>query len=370
MNPSYKVIVLDDVPQSAQLVKLILQANLTCDVVTCGTPEEFFKLLAKVPADLYLLDIQVNGASGVEVCRIIRSSPNYQGVPIVFFSAHGDPKSRVSALKAGGIDYIDKPFYPEELLTRIKGHLNLYASSEKLRAQLAEHQALLRVLCHDLRNPIGAAISLLELSELPTQPHADQLGLALKSCEKALELIDHVGQQRSLLGDGDETLVLQSSDLDGIIAEAEQIMHPMASAKNIHFRTEVPAGLKVLTHRVVLIHNVLNNLIHNAIKFSHPDSFVEITAAPENKDRVCIEIADSGIGFPAAMLKSLFSQEKVLTRKGTRDETGSGLGMGLVKRYVERLGGCIAIQSTQEEPDAADVNSGTRIQLSFPMGSR
>ncbi len=92
---------------------------------------------AKLP-DLILLDINLPGMGGVEVCRHLKNEPETKNIPIIFISAMGKTNLKVKALEAGGTDYVTKPLEISEILARINTHLNLYKLQQRLRTQSEE----------------------------------------------------------------------------------------------------------------------------------------------------------------------------------------------------------------------------------------
>jgi len=362
----FSIVVLDDVHSSACLVQMILERNLRCKVTICLTAEELYSLSDEEIPDLYLLDIQLADGTGIDVCYKLRQDPLRAEVPVIFLSAHGNPTMRVAALKAGGMDFLDKPFFPEELIARTRMHLNLHAANNRIRRQLQEKQALLRVLGHDLKNPISNAFSILEMAKMfPDKPI--NIDLALKSCEQAMELISHVARQGSLLEEEDDASALPSIDLAEALAEAVGIMHIAAEKKEIKIRTEAAKGVLFPMDKITFSHSIINNLLSNSIKFSHPNSEILIRAGRKDIGEITgvfIDVKDNGGGIPEDVLKALEENQEILSHKGTLDEEGTGQGMKLVKRYVEKYRGTISIESIIESEDAAA--SGTCIHLFFP----
>ena len=96
----------------------------------------------------------------MEPCRCLKEHPHTQDVPIILLSEYNDPAKRVAALEAGGVDYLDKPFYPKELVARAKTRIETHRLRLEILSQIAEQKALLQVLCHDLVNPVFTAHSL------------------------------------------------------------------------------------------------------------------------------------------------------------------------------------------------------------------
>ena len=87
--------------------------------------------------DLILLDLLMPEMDGCEVCRRLRENPDWQDLPVIFVSAADDKELVVQALKAGGVDYITKPFNQAELVLRVKTQLDLKSARDRLK-QLAE----------------------------------------------------------------------------------------------------------------------------------------------------------------------------------------------------------------------------------------
>src|SRR5580693_2145760 len=114
------------------------------------------------PPDLILLDINMPEMNGYEVCERLKASERLSEIPVIFISALNAIEDKVKGFRAGGVDYISKPFQFEEVLARVETHLKLR------RAQQAEHDLLERTL-------VGAVGTLWELVQL-TSP-----GLALRS---------------------------------------------------------------------------------------------------------------------------------------------------------------------------------------------
>ncbi|MBP0030474.1 EAL domain-containing protein [Roseofilum sp. Guam] len=83
--------------------------------------------------DLILLDVMMPELSGFEVCRQLQSNPNTQEIPVIFMTALSENEDKVKGLKLGAVDYITKPFYQEEVLSRIQLHLKLRSLTQNLR---------------------------------------------------------------------------------------------------------------------------------------------------------------------------------------------------------------------------------------------
>lgn len=126
-----KILIVDDVKANAQLISFILEAeNYELSVANDGY--DALKQIENENFDLILLDIMMPGIDGIETCRRIREDSKNADTPVIFLSANNDINIIVSGFDAGGNDYLSKPFKNEELVVRIKTHLDLRKRRSKL----------------------------------------------------------------------------------------------------------------------------------------------------------------------------------------------------------------------------------------------
>jgi len=133
ISQSYEsaILIVDDNPQNLQVLGKILQEN-GYEIEFAINGEVALVWLKKRQFDLILLDINMPGMNGFEVCRKIRSTPEMNNVPVIFLSAETERESILKGFEIGAQDYITKPFDSRELLARVRTHLALKNSLEKL----------------------------------------------------------------------------------------------------------------------------------------------------------------------------------------------------------------------------------------------
>jgi class 3 adenylate cyclase/CheY-like chemotaxis protein len=136
--------VVDDVEQNARLLEAILGAN-GYSVATASSGVEALEQVADAGPDLVLLDVQMAGMNGYEVCRRIREDPDTSFLPVVMITA-SDIEGRVSAIEAGADDFITKPFNHQELLARVRSLLRIKQYHDMIEAQANELAELNRTL--------------------------------------------------------------------------------------------------------------------------------------------------------------------------------------------------------------------------------
>ena len=128
------ILVVDDTHANLHLlVKMLSDQGYTVRAAPNGALALATAQLA--PPDLILLDIKMNDMDGYEVCQHLKADKQTQGIPVIFISALGETLDRVKAFSMGGADYVTKPFQQEEVLARVKVHVQLRALTKTLEAQ-------------------------------------------------------------------------------------------------------------------------------------------------------------------------------------------------------------------------------------------
>ncbi len=129
----FKILIVDDVIENIQVAMNILKED-GYDFSYAKNGEDALKLVRQSRFDLILLDIMMPGIDGFEVARRIKEDPRLAEIPIIFVTAKVDIDSLTQGFEVGGVDYITKPFHAEELLARVRTHLQLYRAKKVLQA--------------------------------------------------------------------------------------------------------------------------------------------------------------------------------------------------------------------------------------------
>lgn len=206
----------DDNPHNSQLLQKILhRENFRVVTYNCGS--KLLKGIARATPDLVLLDIDMPGLSGYQLCERLKSEPDTRHIPVIFISALTDLTEKKAGFRAGGADYITKPFEAEEVVMRINNHLQI----SSLRNQLAEqnmnleaivqqrtaelelaHKQLkklddiksefLKFISHELRTPLVGLLGVIDLLMEELGDKADEVltDMFVKSRQRILNLID------------------------------------------------------------------------------------------------------------------------------------------------------------------------------------
>ena len=194
-----RALIVDDDPTSARLVRKYLQ-RAGHDVVIRSDGCSGLERALSDPPDLVILDVMMPGLDGLEVCRALRSVDATRDLPVIFLSARSDLGDRVAGLDQGAVDYLVKPFEPEELLARVRAALRTKQLQDELRRANAElrsvdqnRQELVSMLAHDIRGLLGAVSSAVEmaradLEDLPSRDAHRFLGIAERNTTELVDL--------------------------------------------------------------------------------------------------------------------------------------------------------------------------------------
>ncbi len=147
MSPSFTILVADDNPVNRKLMAKTLQKE-GFRIVTAGSGKEARRMAAAEPPDLILLDIRMPGETGFDVIKHFKADARTASIPVIFLTGVTDVDSKIEGFNLGAVDYITKPFHPQEVSARVSLHLKLSiatnslinSQAEKLR-QLTEAQA-------------------------------------------------------------------------------------------------------------------------------------------------------------------------------------------------------------------------------------
>ncbi|RLW62373.1 MAG: hypothetical protein B6D73_20165 [gamma proteobacterium symbiont of Stewartia floridana] len=130
-NRGLKILIVDDVADNLSVLSSLLQAE-GFRVFAAISGNLALQALDTLVPDLILLDIVMPEMNGFEICARIKERESLRNIPVIFISALDDPQDKVKAFSSGGVDYIGKPFQKEEVLARVKTHIELAGARDKL----------------------------------------------------------------------------------------------------------------------------------------------------------------------------------------------------------------------------------------------
>lgn len=364
---NHHVLIVDDVPTNIQLLANTLKP-IGYKISFAQSGSKALEIIENNRPDLILLDVMMPEMDGFEVCQKVKEKPENQFIPIIFLTAKNDIDSMTKGFKAGGVDYITKPFNGEELLVRVSTHLKLldaYKVIEQQNDELKELNAtkdkFFSIIAHDLRNPFNALVVLTDILKdrihaLPIEEVAEMISLLNKSTRDGYELLENLltwaRSQRNKLEFHPEP-----TDIVDVANGNINLLKSISNSKHIELRMCIDQHYIVMADRNML-NTIFRNLITNAIKFSYENSIVDIDATTDGKMLVCI-VRDYGVGIENETLQDLFQSESDITSLGTSKEKGTGLGLMLCKEFITKHNGRIWVESS--------VDLGSSFKFTLPL---
>lgn len=223
------------------------------------------------------------------------------------------------------------------------------AAQNLLLARLNEEKnRLLGMAAHDLRTPIGVIRTYSEFLEEEiadnlTSEQKSFLSVIHSSSEFMLRLIDDL-LDVSAIEAGRLSLQREPADLEKLIRRSVEMNHALGAHKRIGVEFLSPGCPVIAPVDSGKIEQVLNNLISNAIKFSHPDTTVHVALGSDDGNEV-VRVEDQGQGIPAEELNRLFDPFVTSSVRATAGESSTGLGLAIVRRIIEGHGGTVGVRS-------------------------
>ena len=137
------VLVADDDPHSIELLYRSLSAE-PIEITVANDSKGTLQAARSGQPDLILLDVMMEGMDGFEVCRHLKADEATREIPVIFMTALNEVSARVQAFRVGGVDYVAKPFEPEELVARVRTHVSLRIMTKSLQTQNARREEQIR----------------------------------------------------------------------------------------------------------------------------------------------------------------------------------------------------------------------------------
>lgn len=213
-----------------------------------------------------------------------------------------------------------------------------------------EKNNLVRILAHDIRSPLSQIIMVTDIiNQKMSKDLSDVEGKMLTqvsaSAERINQMVNKILDVDGL--EGNRIKVLQERvNVAVIMRDVVQRYRPIATKKNIDLGVGFCENHNIIRTDHLLLLLVLENLVSNAVKFSDPESTVELRAECAY-DSVVFKVSDEGPGFSEEDKKKLFNRFQKLSAKPTGGEVSTGLGLSIVKKYVNDLGGKVWVESVE-----------------------
>ena len=344
------VLVVDDEQINFDVIEILLFKE-DYKLHFCNSGAAAIASLEKIQPDIILLDVMMPEMDGIEVCQKLKSSSQWQHIPIIIVTALCDKEDLARCLDAGADDFISKPINSNELRARVRSMLRIKSQYDRIQETMQLREEMMQTIVHDLRNPlIGIMLGCdsLKNSEMSdrSKKRVEQIRQTIEQMRLLVDDILTIGriEAKKL------TLNCDKIDISEVIRAAIASFEPLAISKQIQIIGEFPDQPAYVSADTYLIRRVIDNLIDNAIKFSPQQSLIKLQVEsllnhPNRPDLIKIQVIDQGIGISPAQKQVIF--EKYEVGNIVNGVSQIGLGLSFCKMMVEAHNGEISVTNNQ-----------------------
>jgi len=312
-----KILIIDGFPASVEIVSGILKKG-NYQIALAKNGISGIEKAKTNNFDLILLNIELSDNIGYEVCKKLKKNSKTKDTPIIFLSENKDAKSIAKCFKAGGVDYIGKPFIREELLARVKIHIESKLFCQKLKKEknmaetVAHSKAMfLANMSHEIRTPLNGIVGMIDILN-QTNLNDEQrniIDIIDISSENLLKIINGTLDFSKIESEQIELENIKFN-LKNLIEDILKLLSFSAYAKGLEISFKIAHKIpKTVKGDPVRLRQVLINLINNAIKFTSKGSIkilVELVNEDSKKIKLKFKIIDTGIGISEEKYEEIF----------------------------------------------------------------
>ncbi|HSI32575.1 MAG: ATP-binding protein [Phycisphaerae bacterium] len=385
----HTILVVDDEADVVASVKDLLR--LEYKVLGVTRAAEAMAVVEREPLDVVMTDQRMPEQSGVELLERVRE--RQPEATRLLFTGYADLKAVIDAINKGDVyRYITKPWDPDELLTIIReacGHHDLLverrtlldevqaknAQLEKANADLQRadqlKNAFIQVASHELRTPLTILTGVAHLAAM-YPGSTGELGELLKRIQQAGTRMQHlINQIVTMLSmqQFERKPAMSAHNLARLVRRAADDVRPFVVTRRQTLLVDVPEELGDLTVDEEKIRDAVNHLLLNAVKFTPDGGTITVGARRQGEDGrsgpARIWVSDTGVGMDAPSVSrvfdTFFTSFDVSHHSSGHFEYGKkglGLGLSVVKAFVEMHGGSVAV--------ASEPGQGTTFTITLP----
>lgn len=362
--PEIILVVEDQKHVREDVVEILISGEYEVYSAECG--ERALELAKSTIPDLVISDIMMPGMDGYGLLNSFQQDPHLQNIPFIFLSAKSSRSDLRNGMSKGADDYITKPFRAKDLLQSVETRLiktrNWKRNFDKMRDSFALS------VPHELRTPL---IPLLGYSDIILED------IKKISKEEIYELVERIKVGAIRLHNRVEKFILLSS-LQFELSNADDVRHiksgvvsypkelilstlrsvANAFSRETDFEISIDAEGILLKTPEFYLTTILKEIFENACKFSEPGKKIIITGKREGK-YFELSFQNEGKGLTEEQIRNINLFEQF--ENFNQPKSGSGIGLYIVKKILEIIGGSIFIESSY--------NNYTRVTLNIPVAT-
>jgi signal transduction histidine kinase len=354
-RPRERILIIDDEEHIRSTLGEFISQNGYA-VETAGDGARGIELLARGSYDLVLCDLRMPGVDGTAVLE--EASATQPATPVIVMTGHATIESAIHALRSGAYDYLRKPFALSEIERTIENcferkrleerNVELTRTNARLREIERIKDDLLSTVSHEFRTPLAAITGFLTMMDM------QGVGNLRPDQTQAIEAIRaNVGRLDTMIGN---LLTLTESHDGGYHAVLEEVsvaafldeyLRSWRENRRGDFSVEIDeaaasATVKLDRARFPL---VLSNLLDNAFKFTRgPGPGKVLFRVRRAENRIRFEVHDDGVGIAPTLGDRLFERFTQGDMSSTREYSGVGLGLAVVREVVRAHSGTVSVE--------------------------
>jgi two-component system, sensor histidine kinase and response regulator len=360
-----KILVVDDNSENIRIIGSILREYAFKVGFATGGQQAIDILESKVEDyDLVLLDVNMPGINGFEVCKKIRENESLKDIPVIFLTANSEPEHIIMGFSSGGQDYVTKPFHSGELLSRISTHIELKESRELLkqmnslleekvnlrtrelfeanqklkdvnheleRLDIAKSE-FLRLISHEINTPLNGILGFGQIlkTQLSSTEYFEYIDYLMESANRLHQFAKdslEITQMRT----SPEKYLKEEINILEILEEIILDHSKILKQKSLGIKLNVTSETHLIEGNVELLKKGMMHILRNAINYSSDGGEIIIEIQSDNNE-LTVVFSDCGPGFSPTALKSLF---KPFSPGEQHIDKNKGIGLSLVKMIVD-----------------------------------
>jgi signal transduction histidine kinase len=336
------VLIVDDNPTNLALLFEALQVA-DYHVIVAQDGQSALERLQYTRPDIILLDIMMPGIDGYETLTHIKSHPVHKETPVIFMTAVHDAQHEIKGLEMGAVDYITKPFHIDLVLARLQTHLTIRSLQKSLQEHNSDLEAYAYMVAHDLKGPLAVLLGHSELIADELAAHGlerlvEQFAFVQSNVQKQINIVNELLLLASLRKEQVQPVPLNMAE---IVAQVQNQLAHMLTDSHAEIRQagDWPSALGYAPW----IEEVWVNYLSNGIKYGGRPPLLFIGGGRQPDGMVRFWVQDNGQGLTPSEQAILFNEHVRLRQIRAQ---GHGLGLSIVRRIVQKLGGDIGVEST------------------------
>ena len=351
------VLVIDDDEDDFILVRDTLREVIGISYVVAWannvTAADEILQTAETKVDVCLLDYDLGSTTGLEFFKDAQA--HYPHLPFILLTGYNNREIDIQAMQQGVSDYLSKAHFNAAMLERTirysiersRNLLKLQQYAEELETKNRELDAYTHMIAHSLRSPLGLFTANAGLIRMQDKDRlsSDALEMLDEIETQAIKLANIISQLLVLAQVRDAAEMITEVDMQPLVTTVIKRYEHMIRQRQVQLELSNEL-LPVMGHEA-WIEEVLSNLVSNAIKYIGADNLSpKVTIRSYLEDRhVVYEVIDNGIGIDLKNDKYVFEMFSRIKSKETSEVEGTGIGLSVVRRIIEKMNGQVGVRS-------------------------